>query len=95
MLGTYIGLPLVFGHNKFDLFKFLAERLWSKVLGWKEKLLSSAGKEVLIKLILQGIPLYVMSCFKIPATLCKRLQNIITNFWWASKEGNTPLRWVK
>lgn len=40
----YLGLPLVFGCNKSELFRSLIERSWQKVLGWKEKLLSYAGK---------------------------------------------------
>lgn len=47
----YLDLPLVFGHSKIELFKFLVERMWSKVLGWKEKLLPVADKEILIKLV--------------------------------------------
>ena len=40
-----------------------------KLQGWKEKLLSQAGSEVLIKVVNQAISTYTMSCFKLPKGL--------------------------
>ena len=57
-------------------------KLAKKLAGWKEKLLSKAGKEVLIKAVAQAIPTYTMSCFKIPDSLCDEMTNLISNFWW-------------
>lgn len=44
----YLGLPLCVGHNKTELFRFMVEKTWQKVMGWKEKMLSAAGKEIFI-----------------------------------------------
>ena len=49
--------------------------------GWKEKMLSKVGKEVLIKAVAQAIPTYTMSCFKLPDALCDELTSMIRNFW--------------
>lgn len=60
----YLGLPTnnsILGRSKKRIFAFLRERLWKKLQGWKEKVLSRAGKEVLIKSIAQAIPNYIMS----------------------------------
>ena len=40
----------------------LKEKLARKLAGWKEKLLSRDGKEILIKAIAQAVPTYTMSC---------------------------------
>ena len=45
--------------------------------GWKEKLLSQVSKEVLIKAMVQSIPAYSMSVFKLPVCLCKDIEVII------------------
>lgn len=55
-------------------------------MGWKEKLLSKAGKEILIKMVAQAIPTYSMSYFKIPNSLCDELTSLIRNFWWGQKK---------
>jgi len=35
-----------------------------------------------------------MSCFKIPLSLCKRIQSILTRFWWDSKPDIRKISWV-
>ena len=66
---TYLGLPSLVGKNKCNTFWHLKERLDNKLSGWKEKLLSHAGKEILIKAVAQVIPTYTMSVFLLPTTL--------------------------
>ncbi|KAL9683373.1 hypothetical protein QQ045_015194 [Rhodiola kirilowii] len=90
----YLGLPIVFSHNKVELFKYLIENTWKRVMGWKELQLSVAGKEIMVKSILQALPLYAMMCFKLPDTICRRLAGIIRKFWWSGdKEGRT-IHWT-
>ena len=62
---------LLVGEKKKHNFVYIKERIWKKLQGWKEKLLSQAGREVLIKSIIQAIPTYSMSCFKLPKGLIK------------------------
>ena len=59
-----------------------------------EKLLSAAGKEVLIKSIAQAIPVFSMSCFHLPRGLCDNITSIIRQFWWGSKNGKRKPSWV-
>jgi hypothetical protein len=66
----YLGLPVHLGASKAKEFEYLKERIWQKIQGWKERLLSKAGKEILIKAIAQAIPTYAMSCFDLTKSLC-------------------------
>lgn len=69
----YLGLPTFVGKSKATLFESIKARVWKKLQGWKGKLLSRAGKEVLIKAVAQAIPTYCMGCFKLPKKASKRL----------------------
>ncbi|KAL4325014.1 hypothetical protein GQ457_11G023740 [Hibiscus cannabinus] len=42
------------------------------------------GKEVLIKAVLQSIPVYAMQCFLLPSSLCRSLEQIMAKFWWSN-----------
>ena len=76
----YLGLLSFVGKNKRNTFNDVKKKISKKLAGWKEKLLSKAGKEVLIKDVAQAIPTYTMSCFKIPDSLCDDLTSMIRNF---------------
>ena len=50
----YLGLPAMIGIDRTDCFRHLIDRVRGKIKGWKEKLLSMGGKEVLIKSVAQA-----------------------------------------
>lgn len=88
------GLPSLVGKNKRNTFNGIKEKLSKKLAGWKEKLLSKARKEGLIKDVAQAIPTYSMSCFKILDTLNDKLTSMIMNFWWGQKQDERKMTWL-
>lgn len=72
----------------------LKHKVWTKLKGWKEKLLSQGGNKVLIKAVALSIPTYTMSCFKLPSTLCSELKNMTAKFWWDQKRDENKIQWV-
>lgn len=90
----YLGLPSLIGRKRAESFTQIKERVWHKLKGWKEKLLSQAGREVLIKAVAQAIPAYSMSCFRLPIKLCKELEAMICRFWWSNNSEQQKVNWV-
>lgn len=77
----YLGLPSTIGRNKKAIFGGIKEKVLKRLAGWQEKLFSARGKEVLIKAIVQAIPTYPMSLFRLPVGLCKDLERYTARFW--------------
>lgn len=62
--------------------------------GWKNKMLSQAGKESLLKSVVQSLPTYVMNVFALPLILCEELEQMMNSFWWGKDESQRGfLRW--
>jgi hypothetical protein len=90
----YLGMPSSVGRSKSGAFKYLKDKVWNKVLGWLEQLLSVGGKEILIKYVAQAVPIFSMAFFKLPRGLCKHINAMLRSFWWGSKEGKRRTCWV-
>ncbi|XP_024200592.1 uncharacterized protein LOC112203927 [Rosa chinensis] len=90
----YLGLPTYLGRNKTETFAYLQESLNKKLEGWQGKLLSSAGKDLLIRVVAQALPSYTMSCFLLPKNFCDSLHQKCAKFWWGSKGENRKIHWL-
>ena len=76
----YLELPPLIGRGKRKAFNRIKDQVGRKIAGWKGKLLSNAGREILIKAVAQATPTYTMSVFKLPNSLCKELNSMMGNF---------------
>ncbi|CAL8118504.1 unnamed protein product [Prunus armeniaca] len=91
----YLGSPMVTGKGRKQIFGTVKDRIGKRISGWKEKLLSRAGKEVLIKAVLQAMPTYLMSCFWMPKGMCKELHGLMAKFWWFKSKNMRGIYWTK
>ena len=60
-----------------------------------DKFLSSGGKEILIKAVLQAIPMYSMNLFRLPKGLVNEIYRLCARFWWGSKGSSRNIHWCK
>ncbi|XP_056848924.1 uncharacterized protein LOC108820216 [Raphanus sativus] len=93
-MGKYLGLPEAFGRKKRDVFTGLVDKIRQRAQSWPTKFLSGAGKHVMLQTVLSALPNYSMSSFKIPKSLCKRIQSVLTRFWWDSAPDKKKMTWV-
>ncbi|XP_062014569.1 uncharacterized protein LOC133731138 [Rosa rugosa] len=60
---------------------------------WRSKLLSAAGREILIKVVAQALPLYTMNCYLLPLNLIQELHQLCAQFWWGSTDEKKAMHW--
>ncbi|XP_059650157.1 uncharacterized protein LOC132295912 [Cornus florida] len=90
----YLGNPLILGRSKVTSLNFISDRVSSKVKLLKGNLLSKAGREVLLKAVLNALSTYAMQCLKFPKQNCKDLTSKLLNFWWSGEEKSHKIKWV-
>ncbi|CAM8948104.1 unnamed protein product [Rhodiola kirilowii] len=91
----YLGLPLVMGQKKSEMFRCITEKIWRRISDWKCKFLSAAGREVLIKAVLQALPIYTMSVYKLPEKCIQEVTKLILRFWWNKKDNERGVSWIR
>ncbi|KAK2410765.1 hypothetical protein QL285_046110 [Trifolium repens] len=92
--GTYLGLPSMVGRSKKETFAYIKDRIWKRINGWRSRPLSRAGKEVMIKSVLQAIPAYIMNIYLLPDTLINEIERMLNSFWWGGGGDNKGIRWL-
>ncbi|XP_030479194.1 uncharacterized protein LOC115696432 [Cannabis sativa] len=78
----YLGLPNIIGRNKNVVLGFLKTKVIAGINSWDCKLLSRAGKEILLKIVVQSLPTYPMSVFLLPLGTCNEIEKLMARFWW-------------
>lgn len=94
MKEKYLGLPAMWEKSKCQALDFIKERIVSKTEAWRQKLLSQAGREALIKSVLSAIPAYSMTILKYPKSFCAQLNAMLSSFWWGSKQEGKSMVWM-
>lgn len=80
------------GRSKKFTFSYIKDRVWKKLNSLSGRFLSLAGREVLIKSVLQAIPSYCMSAFLLSTSPCEEIEIMLNSYWWGAKERD--IRWM-
>lgn len=65
--------------------KDLKDRLFDKLAGWRAKLLSQAGRGMLIRSVATPLLAYFLSFFALPKSWCLEIDRGLKKFWWGHK----------
>ena len=90
----YLGLPMATGKSKANTFKDHQERISKRVIGRKEKYISKAGQEVLIKTVAQAISTYSMSFSLLPKSLNNTINSTLAKYWWSQIKNERKIHWI-
>lgn len=95
-LVIYLGLPLGDNMNRRSTWKPVLEKIQAKLASRKARILSRAGRLTLIKSMLNNLPIYYMSMFKLPKTVSLQIVKVQRRFFWReSNEGKMPSPTIK
>ncbi|XP_061999224.1 uncharacterized protein LOC133716539 [Rosa rugosa] len=89
----YLGLPTYVGRKKTSTFQYIKDNLAKKLANWQGKMLSGAGKDILIKVVAQALPSYAMSVFQLTKNFCDDLEQMCARFWWGSTLDKRKIHW--
>lgn len=82
----YLGTPLGQDIDSRQLHSFVIEKVKGRINSWSAKTLSFSGKILLIRHILQAIPIYYLMSMPIPARTAKLVASILKDFLWGFNE---------
>jgi hypothetical protein len=85
----YLGIPLIDYSVCNSSWEPLIDSLKHRLSSWTFRSLNIAGHLILLKSILQAIPIYVFSALAAPKYVLKTIRNIQIKFvWQGTKEGH-------
>ena len=90
-LGTYLGIPAMWGKKKTVAMAFLKEKVQEKVQHQKQQMLTHGGKDILIKAVASAIPMYIIGCFKVPKKCCEEMNAVMANFWQGQRKNESRI----
>ncbi|CDP18963.1 unnamed protein product [Coffea canephora] len=90
----YLGVPLTKGRVSCVLFDGLLTRLRQRLFHWSSKLLSTGGKIVLIRHVLNSIPLHLLQVLQPPNAVLVALGRICNAFLWDRNTTEKRVHWA-
>lgn len=89
-----MGLSSMMGRSKVASLIFLKDKVRSKIKNWDGRWFSQAGREILVKTVVQALPTYTMSIFLLPNKIIQELESMFSEFWWgASTSDDKHIHW--
>ncbi|XP_060185616.1 uncharacterized protein LOC132615077 [Lycium barbarum] len=90
----YLGCTIFHSRKKKVYYAELIKKIKGRLHSWKGKLLSFGGKVVLIKSVLQAMPLHLLSVLAPPKCVLNEIHKIFARYFWINKEEGRNRHWV-
>ncbi|XP_060210427.1 uncharacterized protein LOC132637337 [Lycium barbarum] len=86
---TYLGVPIYYGRRRNIHYKEIIEKIQNRLSSWTGKLLSIGGRTTLIKHVLQGMPIHLLSICDPPSAILAQIHRLFAKFFWSNSVGNS------
>lgn len=88
----YLGIPLIDRPLSKNIWESVKNKLKDKVNKWTSRSSNLAGRLVLTKVVLQTIPIYMLSSLLAPTGVLQQIGNIKKDFLWG--KGEEKKKWA-
>jgi len=93
---NYLGLEVEGNPQKKRFWESVLNKLKARFNVWKGRFLSMVGRICLIKSVITiAVPLFYLSLFRAPISVCKSITNIQRRFLWGWGKEKKPISWVR
>jgi hypothetical protein len=91
----YLGLHIGANPRREVTWEPLLDHLRKRLLSWRNKHISLGGRIVMINAVLNSIPIFYLSYYKMPNKVWKKVVRIQREFLWGGPKGGKRISWVK
>ncbi|XP_060182578.1 uncharacterized protein LOC132612299 [Lycium barbarum] len=89
----YLGCPIFYSRRKKDYYNSILVKIMHRLQSWKGKMLSFGGRVVLIKHVLQGRPIHLLSALNPPDYVITQMHKLFAQFFWNNTSGGKSRHW--
>ncbi|XP_072066806.1 uncharacterized protein [Arachis hypogaea] len=91
----YLEISLGANPRLVKTWKPIINKVEDKLSLWEAKSLNKAGKLVLIKSVLNSLPIYYLNLYKMPKAVAKKIIGLQRRFLWSKEDGNNGIPLMK
>jgi len=92
---VYLGLPIGANPRRGQMWDPIIKKCERTLSKWKQRHLSFGGRVTLIQSVLNSIPIYFLSIFRIPKKVEDKLVGLQQRFLWGGGPDNNKIAWIK
>ena len=84
----YLGIPICKHKPNSAYWDNIIDKIKSKIQNWGSNWLNTAGKTILLKAVLNSMPIYQSSIMLAPALVIHKMESMLRKFLWEGGKGN-------
>ena len=85
---TYLGVPISKPNSKIANWEPVLDKIKGKIQNWSANWLNPAGKLILLKSVLNSMPIYQSSILLAPCSVLSKIESLFRKFIWEGGKGN-------
>lgn len=90
----YLGVPLFMGRKRKSIFYPILKKVTDKISFWNSRILTHAGRLVLIKTVLQTMGLHIFASIAPTLGVIRDIDKVCANFFWGRQEDMHKHHWI-